>query len=91
MTLLRPTFTAGHRVEGWSNDDYAVMRQTIYQLLRDTGRRPGEITALRRDCLDTDPGGGPVLIYTNAKATDSGADCTSPPLPRRRSAPGWRG
>src|SRR3546814_17948644 len=29
MTLLRPTFTAGHRVEGWSNDDYAVMWQTI--------------------------------------------------------------
>lgn len=72
MTLLRPTFTAGHRVEGWSNDDYAVMRQTIYQLLRDTGRRPGEITALRRDCLDTDPGGGPVLIYTNAKANRLG-------------------
>jgi integrase-like protein len=45
-----------------------LMRQTIYQLLRDTGRRPGEITALRRNCLATDPGGGPVLIYTNSKA-----------------------
>ena len=44
------------------------MRQTIYQLLRDTGRRPGEITNLRRDCLDTDHNGGPVLIYTNSKA-----------------------
>nr|WP_240963393.1 tyrosine-type recombinase/integrase [Antrihabitans stalactiti] len=44
------------------------MRQTIYQLLRDTGRRPGEITALRRNCLDTDPAGDPVLIYTNSKA-----------------------
>jgi integrase len=68
LNRLRPTMTAQYRIQGWSNDDYGLMRQTIYQLLRDTGRRPGEITALRRDCLDTDPGGGPVLIYTNSKA-----------------------
>ena len=68
MTLLRPNMSAGYRIEGWSNDDYGRMRQTIYQLLRDTGRRPGEITALRRNCLDTDHNGRPVLIYTNSKA-----------------------
>ncbi|QHE73152.1 tyrosine-type recombinase/integrase [Rhodococcus sp. WAY2] len=68
LALLRPSMKAGHRAQGWTNEDYAQLRQTIYQLLRDTGRRPGEITALRRDCLDVDPGGGPVLIYTNAKA-----------------------
>ena len=68
MTLLRPHMSAGYGIEGWSNDDYGRMRQTIYQLLHDTGRRPGEITALRRNCLDTDPNGRPVLIYTNSKA-----------------------
>jgi integrase len=68
LDRLRPSMTAQYRIQGWSNDDYGLMRQTIYQLLRDTGRRPGEITALRRNCLDTDPGGGPVLIYTNSKA-----------------------
>ena len=68
MTLLRPNVAAGYRIEGWSNDDYGLMRQTIYHLLRDTGRRPGEITALRRDCLETDHDGHPVLIYTNSKA-----------------------
>lgn len=68
MALLRPATTAQYRVQGWSNDDYGLMRQTIYQLLRDTGRRPGEITNLRRDCLYTDHNGGPVLIYTNSKA-----------------------
>ena len=68
LDRLRPSMTAQYRIQGWSNDDYGLLRQTIYQLLRDTGRRPGEITGLRRDCLDTDPGGGPVLIYTNSKA-----------------------
>jgi integrase len=68
LDRLRPSMTAQYRIQGWSNDDYGLLRQTIYQLLRDTGRRPGEVTALRRDCLDTDPGGGPVLIYTNSKA-----------------------
>jgi integrase len=67
LDRLRPSMTAQYRIQGWSNDDYGLMRQTIYQLLRDTGRRPGEITALRRNCLATDPGGGPVLIYTNSK------------------------
>ncbi|NMN99015.1 tyrosine-type recombinase/integrase [Antrihabitans stalactiti] len=68
LELLSPSMSAQYRVQGWTNADYALMRQTIYQLLRDTGRRPGEITALRRNCLDTDPAGDPVLIYTNSKA-----------------------
>src|SRR6185437_15765589 len=33
-------------------DDVAAMMRTIYVLLRDTGRRTGEIAALRRDCLE---------------------------------------
>ncbi|WP_460703889.1 tyrosine-type recombinase/integrase [Luteococcus sediminum] len=68
LDRLRPSMAAQYRLQGWSNDDYGLMRQTIYQLLRDTGRRPGEITALRRNCLDTDPEGQPILIYTNSKA-----------------------
>ena len=68
MPPPRPNVAAGYRIEGWSNDDYELMRQTVYHLLRDTAPRPGEITALRRDCLETDHDGHPVLIYTNSKA-----------------------
>jgi len=32
--------------------DVAPMMRTVYVLLRDTGRRPGEIAALRRECLE---------------------------------------
>jgi integrase len=46
--------------------DVQVMYQTIYILLRDTGRRPEEIAALPRDCLETD-GSEVSLIWNNRK------------------------
>ncbi len=48
-------------------DDLQAMHQCIYQLLRDTGRRPGEIVSLHTDCLET-IGGQHNLIYDNHKA-----------------------
>ena len=50
----------------WCAADFNDMYRTIYQLLRDTGRRPGEIAALKRNCLEyTDE--KPVLVYDNHK------------------------
>jgi integrase len=39
----------------------------IYQLLKATGRRSGEIASLHLDCLDVDERGRPVLVYDNHK------------------------
>ncbi|WP_211241245.1 tyrosine-type recombinase/integrase [Pseudonocardia spinosispora] len=47
--------------------DLAAMYQTVYVLLRDTGRRPEEIGSLHRDCLDTDAG-APTLVWNNHKS-----------------------
>ncbi|MGK5169590.1 tyrosine-type recombinase/integrase [Geodermatophilus sp. CPCC 205761] len=47
------------------------MHQTIYRILRDTGRRPLEIAALRRECISQDAGGY-WLIYDNHKAKRMG-------------------
>jgi len=44
-----------------------LMHQTIYQLLRDTGRRPGEVVSLRTGCIEV-TGGQHNLIYDNHKA-----------------------
>jgi integrase len=38
------------------------------ELMMDTGRRTGEVASLPLDCLESDPGGKPVLIYDNHKA-----------------------
>ena len=43
------------------------MHQTIYQILRDTGRRPGEAVSLRTGCIEI-IGGQHNLIYDNHKA-----------------------
>ena len=43
------------------------MHRTIYQILRDTGRRPGEVVSLRIDCLEVIDGQHN-LIYDNHKA-----------------------
>ena len=48
------------------------------QLGIDTGRRPEDILTLPLDCLTRDADGGPVLVYDNAKPTDSPAACRSP-------------
>lgn len=53
---------------GWTNDDYGSMFSTIYLLLRDTGRRPIEVSILKRNCLRIGADGQPVLVYDNTKA-----------------------
>jgi integrase len=44
-----------------------AMHQVIYQILRDTGRRPGEVVSLRVGCVEV-TGGQHNLIYDNHKA-----------------------
>jgi integrase len=44
-----------------------LMHQTIYQILRDTGRRPGEVVSLHTGCIEI-TGGQHNLIYDNHKA-----------------------
>jgi len=51
---------------GWSSADFARMYQVVYTVLRDTGRRPGEVTSLRRECLERIDG-KPTLLYDNHK------------------------
>jgi integrase len=48
-------------------DQIKAMSRTVYELLRDTGRRPYEIAALRKDCLEF-TGGDWMLIWDNRKA-----------------------
>ncbi len=47
--------------------DLQLMHQAIYQILRDTGRRPGEVVSLRTGCIEV-IGGQHNLIYDNHKA-----------------------
>jgi integrase len=47
--------------------DLQQMHQVIYQILRDTGRRPGEVVSLRTGCIEV-TGGQHNLIYDNHKA-----------------------
>lgn len=51
----------------WSPEDYQLMYQTAYALMRDTGRRTNEIVALRRDPVEYQDS-SPVLVYDNRKA-----------------------
>lgn len=50
----------------WSAIDTAALFQTAYQVLRDTGRRPGELVSLHADCLELDQGEW-ALVYDNHK------------------------
>ena len=47
--------------------DLKLMHQTIYQILRDTGRRPGEVVSLSTGCIEVIDGQHN-LIYDNHKA-----------------------
>ncbi|MFF3403041.1 tyrosine-type recombinase/integrase [Streptomyces sp. NPDC002659] len=51
---------------GYAQDDVAAMFQTVYQVLRDTGRRPREVLSLKRDCLEF-AGNDVLLIWNNYK------------------------
>ncbi|WP_169743417.1 tyrosine-type recombinase/integrase [Knoellia sinensis] len=67
LASFKPNFRSSHRADGWTNDDYGHLWQTIYKVLRDTGRRPYEATELRFNCLrDVDDEGG-LLIWDNRK------------------------
>jgi integrase len=58
---------AGHTYgRSWSATATTTMFQAAYQLLRDTGRRPGEIVSLHADCLEIDHDQY-ALIYDNHK------------------------
>ncbi|MGW6394147.1 tyrosine-type recombinase/integrase [Streptomyces sp. NPDC055103] len=37
---------------GYSAADIEAMLQTVYRVMRDTGRRPREVASLKRDCLE---------------------------------------
>ncbi|MFF6995582.1 hypothetical protein ACFY93_11555 [Streptomyces sp. NPDC008313] len=58
--------STGYASGGWAAADFARMYQVVYAVLRDTGRRPGEVTSLRRDCLER-VDSKPTLIYDNHK------------------------
>jgi integrase len=47
--------------------DLQAMQRTIYALLRDTGRRPGEVVSLKVGCIEIIDG-HPNLVYDNHKA-----------------------
>jgi len=63
LHLLGPAGRAG----SISAADLQAMHQVIYQVLRDTGRRPGEVVSLRTGCVEI-TGGQHTLIYDNHKA-----------------------
>jgi len=63
LPLLGPAGRAG----SISAADLQAMHQVIYQILRDTGRRPGEVVSLRAGCVEI-TGGQHSLIYDNHKA-----------------------
>lgn len=63
LDLLGPAGRAGSIPAA----DLQVMHQTIYRILRDCGRRPGEVVSLRQDCLEVIDGQHN-LIYDNHKA-----------------------
>ena len=48
-------------------DDLKAMYQAIYRILRDTGRRPGEVVSLKVGCVEI-VNGAHNLIYDNHKA-----------------------
>src|SRR5258708_24281991 len=63
LHLLGPAGRAGAIAAA----DLQLMHQVIYQVLRDTGRRPGEVVSLRTGCIEV-INGQHNLIYDNHKA-----------------------
>ena len=57
---------------GVLGENAGEMAVLIYQLLKGTGRRVGEIASLRLDCLQVDEHGKDVLVYDNHKAARMG-------------------
>ncbi len=63
LHLLGPAGHAG----SISGEQLRAMHQTIYRILRDTGRRPGEVTSLRIGCIEMIEDQHN-LVYDNHKA-----------------------
>lgn len=63
LHLLGPAGRAG----SITASDLQLMHQRVYQILRDTGRRPGEVLSLRIGCIEV-VDGQHNLIYDNHKA-----------------------
>ena len=63
LDLLGPAGRSGSTAAA----DLQAMHQTIYQILRDTGRRPGEVVSLRIGCVEVIDGQHN-LIYDNHKS-----------------------
>jgi integrase len=51
----------------WNEDQRQQMIQTIYVVMRDSGRRPREVCSLHAECLEFDKDGA-LLIWDNHKA-----------------------
>ncbi|MGW3473640.1 hypothetical protein ACWDKQ_35555 [Saccharopolyspora sp. NPDC000995] len=63
VDMLGPTGRGGPLTAA----DLQLMHQTIYRILRDTARRPGEVVSLRLGCVEVIDGQHN-LIYDNHKA-----------------------
>lgn len=57
-----------HPVRGPASALGPQLQRIAYELLRDTGRRVGEVGALRCDCIWRDNDGSPWLLYDNSKS-----------------------
>lgn len=58
---------------GWMVSDQERMYRVIYQVLRDTGRRPAEATTLKQGCVIRGADGKPTLVYDNHKSRRLGS------------------
>ncbi|MGH8995396.1 MAG: tyrosine-type recombinase/integrase [Acidimicrobiales bacterium] len=69
-----PGATGAARVPtlGALGEHAGVMAVLVYRLLKNTGRRVGEVASLRLECLDVDEHGKDVLVYDNHKAARMG-------------------
>ncbi|WP_212910256.1 site-specific integrase [Streptomyces sp. TS71-3] len=56
---------------GWSEETFRLFYRTAYTILRDTGRRIGEVVTLKTGCIEV-VDGHPQLIYDNHKARRHG-------------------
>jgi integrase len=61
-----PQLTFGRKMGGWERHELPVMFNTVFRLMRDTGRRPSEVMSLRIGCIQRIDG-KPTLIYDNLK------------------------
>lgn len=71
LLTVAPDFT---HAMGRPGELHSHMLQTIYQLLRDLGRRPTEVLALSRDALHYTDDGHPFLRYDAPKTGDFGLE-----------------